>query len=65
MRETGSIGTQGTFVIRILNTQNATWQGVVTSVDGREEKTFRSLLELLKLMDSAFAERKYDSLASG
>ncbi|MDR2131812.1 MAG: hypothetical protein LBP30_00535 [Clostridiales Family XIII bacterium] len=56
MNESGSTGTVGTFVIRILNRQNATWQGVVTRVDKKEEQPFRSLLELIKLIDSAFEE---------
>lgn len=42
-----------TFVIQILNTQNATWQGTVTWTDGRRTESFRSALELLRLMDSA------------
>jgi hypothetical protein len=57
MGEIRGIGTQGTFVIRILNQQNATWQGVVTRVDKKEERPFRSLLELIKLIDSALDEK--------
>ena len=45
-----------TFVIRIMNTQNATWQGTVTWTDGKKEVAFRSALELIKLMDSAMDE---------
>jgi hypothetical protein len=56
MNESGSTGTLGTFVIRILNRQNATWQGVVTRVDKKEERPFRSLLELIRLIDSAFED---------
>jgi hypothetical protein len=36
--------------------QNTTWQGVVTHVDKKEEQPFRSLLELVKLINSAFVE---------
>jgi hypothetical protein len=64
MNETGSAGAQKTFVIRILNTQNATWQGVITHVDKQEEQPFRSLLELIKLIDSAFAEGENGPSAS-
>lgn len=41
-----------TFVVRILNTQNATWQGTVTWTDGKRTEAFRSALELIRLMDS-------------
>ena len=41
-----------TFVVQILNTQNATWQGTVTWTDGRRTESFRSALELIRLMDS-------------
>ncbi|MDR2089751.1 MAG: hypothetical protein LBP73_10405 [Clostridiales Family XIII bacterium] len=63
MNESGSIGTLGTFVIRILNRQNATWQGVVTRVDKKEEQPFRSLLELIKLIDSTFEEEDENARA--
>lgn len=44
-----------TFVVQILNTQNSTWQGTVTWTGGKKKETFRSALELLKLIDSALA----------
>lgn len=44
-----------TFVVQILNTQNATWQGTVTWTDGKQQQHFRSALELIKLLDSALA----------
>lgn len=43
---------RGTFVIQILNQQNATWQGTITWTDGKKTLPFRSLLELIKLIDS-------------
>lgn len=46
------------FVIRILNTQNATWQGTVTWTDGKRTEAFRSALELIRLIDSAVTEEK-------
>jgi hypothetical protein len=63
MSEPGNTGTQGTFVIRILNRQNATWQGMVTRLDKKEEQPFRSLLELIKLIDSAFDEAEKNTSA--
>lgn len=47
----------GTFVLKILDCQNATWQGSVTWVEGHQEQYFRSALELLKLIDGALDEK--------
>ena len=46
-------GKVGTFAVRVLFRQNASWQGTVTWVEGKQDKNFRSALELLKSMDSA------------
>ena len=42
-----------TFLIQMLDNQNMTWQGIITLLDTNQKMPFRSLLELLKLMDSA------------
>jgi len=46
-------GMVGTFSLRILFRQNASWQGGVAWIEGKAEQSFRSVLELLLLMDSA------------
>ena len=46
-------GTVATFFVRILFRQNASWQGTVTWVEGKQEVYFRSVLELIVLMDNA------------
>lgn len=46
-----------TFIIKIMNQQNATWQGSVTWVDEQREQYFRSALELLKLIDGALVTK--------
>lgn len=46
-----------TFVVQIVDSQNATWQGTVTWTEGKQTKPFRSALELLKLIDSSLDER--------
>lgn len=46
-------GKLATFALKVLFRQNASWQGSVTWVEGKTEETFRSVLELLWLMDSA------------
>ncbi len=47
-----------TFVVQIMDSQNATWQGTVTWTEGRQTKPFRSALELLKLIDSSLDEQE-------
>ena len=45
-----------TFIIQMLDNQNMTWQGTITLLDTNQKMPFRSLLELLKLMDSAMTQ---------
>ena len=47
------VGKAGTFALKILFRQNASWQGSVVWLEGGREESFRSVLELLLLMDSA------------
>lgn len=42
-----------TFVIRVLFRQNATWQGSIQWLEGKQTRQFRSEYEMLKLMDEA------------
>lgn len=44
---------KATFVVTVLYSQNATWQGTLKWLEGGREEKFRSALELIKLMDSA------------
>lgn len=46
------------FLIDIKDTQNATWQGSITWVEEQKTEYFRSVLELLRLMDSAVSKGK-------
>ena len=48
-------GKLATFSLRILFRQNASWQGSVTWVEGNQEEYFRSVLELISLMDDALS----------
>ena len=41
------------FVVTVRSQENHTWQGTVSWVEGKKQENFRSVLELLKLMDSA------------
>ncbi|MDO4581494.1 MAG: hypothetical protein Q4B96_02780 [Bacillota bacterium] len=47
---------RSTFVIQILGREHATWQGKLVWSDTGETVSFRSALELLKLIDGAMAE---------
>lgn len=49
-----------TFVVQIIDAQNATWQGTVTWAESRKTQPFRSALELIKLIDSALKEQAGD-----
>ena len=44
---------KGTFVVRIMNRNNSTWQGSLDWVEEKKTQNFRSALELIKLIDSA------------
>ncbi len=51
-----------TFIVKIVNQQNETWQGSVTWMEEQKVQNFRSALELLKLINGALEE---DSGAEG
>lgn len=46
-------GDEATFTVRVLFRQNASWQGSVAWLEGKQEQSFRSALELILLMDNA------------
>ncbi len=48
-------GKKGTFLIRILFRQNSSWQGSILWMEGKTEQSFRSLLELVLLLDHALS----------
>ena len=45
-----------TFTVKVLFRQGASWQGKLGWKEGKKEKSFRSALELVKLMDSALPQ---------
>ena len=45
-----------TFSVKVLFRQGASWQGKVRWLDEGKETSFRSVLELIKLMDSALPQ---------
>ena len=51
---------KGTFIVKILSSENSTWQGSVTWEKKTKTEHFRSALELIKLIDGAVNE--YDEI---
>jgi hypothetical protein len=45
-----------TFLVRILYRQNTTWQGTIQSLDKKKTVPFRSLLELVMLINEAVSK---------
>ena len=61
-RETQEVRIQkgeiATFALRVLFRQNTSWQGSVGWLEGEREESFRSVLELLFLVNSAVTMEK-------
>ncbi|MDR1961438.1 MAG: hypothetical protein LBQ16_04070 [Gracilibacteraceae bacterium] len=45
-----------TFVIQVQFQKNATWQGTIDWIDAKKTQRFRSVLEMIKLMDDALSD---------
>lgn len=43
-------GKMNTFVVKIMQTQNKSWQGMITWADKNETQYFRSALELMHMI---------------
>ena len=56
---------KGTFLIKILDQQHGSWQGTITWISTNEQKNFRSVFELLQLIDGALKEETPDSAQQG
>lgn len=49
-------GEKGTFVMKVIFRQNASWQGTVLWLEANREESFRSVLEFALLLNSALDE---------
>lgn len=49
----GMVKEAETFVVKIADSNNATWQGSVTWLEEQREQEFRSAIELIKFIDRA------------
>jgi len=56
-------GDCATFELKILFRQHASWQGVVVWKEQKREQSFRSVLELIHLMDSALRAAEKEGAA--
>ncbi|OUN21464.1 hypothetical protein [Blautia sp. An81] len=55
-----------TFVIRIHDCQNSTWQGSILWAEKQERKCFRSTLEMISLIEEAVQlDRENKALEGG
>ena len=50
-----------TFIIEVEEVQDGSWQGSIEWLQGKKKQSFRSVMELLSLMDSAVEKRALDS----
>ncbi|NLT57573.1 MAG: hypothetical protein GXX99_01250 [Clostridiales bacterium] len=46
------------FLVKILGTQHASWQGTITWINRNETQAFRSTLELIKMIDSVVEQEE-------
>lgn len=65
--QTGGTNEGTRFIVDIRYRENATWQGEVRWVDQNKQCSFRSALELLKLIDGALdqAENREEEISLG
>ena len=54
-----------TFLVEVIDQQNASWQGTVSWINTGKKENFRSALELIRLLDSALTEEKKNSEDTG
>jgi hypothetical protein len=46
---------QGTFIVKVEYSQHDTYQGQIVWAEGNKSRRFRSILELVRLMDDVMA----------
>ena len=49
-------GQQQTFIVRVTHRQNSTWQGQITWAEKNQKLTFRSIWEMIHMMENAIYE---------
>lgn len=56
-------GSLATFVVHVKYRQHSTWQGEIVWAEKNQKQTFRSALELLKLIDSALDDEDVNEIS--
>ncbi len=51
-----------TFIVEVISHQKSTWQGQIHWIQGNKKISFRSVMEMLHLMDSVFSGENSDQL---
>ena len=64
IEQKGQNGKKCTFEISVKFRQNATWQGTILWAERDLKQNFRSVLEMLKLMDEALSESEGNMLTA-
>lgn len=52
------VGRLATFALQVLFRRNASWQGSISWLEGKQRQSFRSVLELIHLMNSAMEAKR-------
>lgn len=58
MKQSNHSRKSNSFMVVIKDSQNGTWQGTVEWIDKNKKECFRSLLEMIKLIDSALEDKQ-------
>ena len=58
VQETQKRDAIATFQVKVIFRQNASWQGKINWLNENKEQTFRSVFELIKLMDEALPQQE-------
>ena len=61
----GGVNSQGTFEVSVKFMQNNTWQGHIHWIEKNKKQNFRSVLEMLRLMDEALTHGTEDAQEIG
>ena len=54
-----SHGAKATFYLTVRFRQNVSWQGTINWLEGKSKQNFRSVLELIVLMDGSLREQNF------
>ena len=65
IEQSGQNGKKCTFEISVKFRQNATWQGTILWIEKNLKQNFRSVQEMLKLMDEALSDGIEESVMAG